>query len=787
MGDGALARDKTKDIMEQINNTFGANGHGLNGLNNKEASLKDYLAILYRGRWIILIAFLVTLAAVTYYTFTTPPVYEASTIIMIDEKQGMGESLFDVAGFSQQRTLINNQVEILKSRSLNQSVLQRLLSSPERDSLALLEGLGEEVTLIDILENLRESITVQPVRDTDLIAIKVRAASPFEAAYLAELIVTVYQEKDRDLTQGEIFQVVRFIEEQLSRKEQDLKSSEETLKDFMENEKIASLGDEASQIVEQGAQFESLYKEALINFEVTNKRLEFLKNQLGRSKETLEAEIAQVSSPLVLQLRIELAEIERNVAVFLSQGVGKRDPQVRFEQQKLDAIKRRLTEEIRILIIGGLPADDPLAQAQELVVQILEAETELIAIEARADGLKRVVDSYNVKLESLPEKNVQLARLERNRKVDESLYMMMREKYEESRIKQAGQIGKVRMLDKAVPPIDPISPKKKLNLIIGVMLGLAFGMGISFLREMLDTSVRRFEEIEHLGLSLLATIPQIDSEMLISTVDRITGRKNNHASANDAASMRLVTHFRPKSPVSEAYRTLRTNLHFSHTQNKLTNFLVTSAGPGEGKSTTVANLAIAMSLQGTRTLLIDADLRRPVLHRTFALEKNRGLTNVLIGDMSLDDAVQKSSVKNLDILTSGLLPPNPAELLGSAKMRELILEVGERYDLCLFDTPPLVAVTDAAVLAKELGGVLLVIRSGVTQRDALVRGVELLHNVKARILGAVLNGVNRENSYGSYYYYQQYYYDNDQAEKKRKKKSSKKSFRSKVAERVNVV
>lgn len=773
--------------MEQINNTFGANGHGLNGLNNKEVSLKDYLAILYRGRWIILTAFLVTLTAVTYYTFTTPPVYEASTIIMIDGKQGMGESLFDVAGFSQQRTLINNQVEILKSRSLNQSVLQRLLSSPERDSLALLEGLGEEVTLIDILENLRESITVQPVRDTDLIAIKVRAASPFEAAYLAELIVTVYQEKDRDLTQGEIFQVVRFIEEQLSRKEQDLKSSEETLKDFMENEKIASLGDEASQIVEQGAQFESLYKEALINFEVTNKRLEFLKNQLGRSKETLEAEIAQVSSPLVLQLRIELAEIERNIAVFLSQGVGKRDPQVRFEQQKLDAIKRRLTEEIRILIIGGLPADDPLAQAQELVVQILEAETELIAIEARADGLKRVVDSYNVKLESLPEKNVQLARLERNRKVDESLYMMMREKYEESRIKQAGQIGKVRILDKAVPPIDPISPKKKLNLIIGVMLGLAFGIGISFLREMLDTSVRRFEEIEHLGLSLLATIPQIDSGMLISTDDRTTARKNNHAFADDAASMRLVTHFRPKSPVSEAYRTLRTNLHFSHTQNEVKSFLVTSAGPGEGKSTTIANLAIAMSLQGTRTLLIDADLRRPVLHKTFALEKNKGLTNVLVGDMSLDDAVQKCSVQNLDLLTSGILPPNPAELLGSAKMREFILEVGERYDLCLFDTPPLVAVTDAAVLAKELGGVLLVIRSGVTQRDALARGMELLQNVKARVLGAVLNGVNRENSYGSYYYYQQYYYDNDQAEKKRKKKSSKKSLRSKVAERVNVV
>lgn len=428
-----------------------------------------------------------------------------------------------------------------------------------------------------------------------------------------------------------------------------------------------------------------------------------------------------------------------------------------------------MIEETRALIVEGLPPGDPLAQAQDLVVQILEVETELTAIEARAEGLKRVVNSYTNKLEALPDKNVQLARLERNRKVDENLYMMMREKYEESRITQAGQIGKVRILDEAVPPIEPISPNKKLNLLIGMILGLALGICLTFLREYLDRTVRSVEDIEVFGLPLLATIPRIDSEMLNDGFESKNGNSNSTKKGEE--QMRLVTHFRPKSPVSEAYRTLRTNIQFSNSEQKLRNLLVTSAGPGEGKSTTIANLAIAMSLQGTRTILIDADLRRPVVHKTFGLEKNKGLTNVLVGQMAIDDAIQKSSVKNLDILTSGILPPNPAELLGSNRMQDVISELKDCYELCVFDTPPLVAVTDAAVLSKELGGVLLVVKAGVTQRDALTRGLELLRNVDARILGVLLNGVSRENSYGSYYYYQQYYYYGENGSKKRKRRT----------------
>lgn len=738
---------------------------------NRQATLHDYLAIIYRGRWLIIATFVLTMAIVSAITFTTPPVYEASTTIMIDEKQGMGESIFDVTGFSQRRTLINNQVEILKSRALAHMVIENLLNMPGHEALQLLKTAEGVRSMASAVDALRQSIFVSPIRDTDLIKVDVKAPSPFEAALLANSIAKAFQDLDRDLSRGEISQVVDFLEDQLRRKELDLKGSEGSLRNFLQQAKIASLSDEATQVVEQGAKFESLYKGALIELEGTQKRLDYLKSQLGRSKENLESEIARVSSPLVLQLRKEMADIERNIAIYFSQGVNEDDPQVRFERNKLKAIKERLTEEIRKLVVQGLPADDPLTQAQELVVKILEGEIDLSSLTARAQALEKVVEEYRAKLESLPEKNVQLARLERNRKVDENLYMMMREKYEESRISQAGQIGKVRIIDTATPPAAPISPKKRLNLLFGIIVGLGLGVGLSYLRAYLDRSVRSVEELETMGLTVFGAIPTMDAA---SKKNLIPGRNGREGFNHEAG--RLVTHYKPKSPISEAYRTVRTNLQFADPDKSLRTFLVTSSGPGEGKSTTAANLAIALSQQGSRTILIDGDLRRPMVHKIFNLDKNRGLTNLLVGKLKLEEVIQTSSITNLDVITAGVLPPNPAELLSSKRMKELNIALKSRYDVCVYDSPPLIAVTDAAIISKELDGVLLVIKAGQTHKEALGRTLDLLENVRARILGVVLNGVSKDTSYGSHYYYNDYYnYYGDNGEKKRKKTKSPKA------------
>ncbi|WP_146817677.1 CpsD/CapB family tyrosine-protein kinase [Alkalibacillus haloalkaliphilus] len=214
----------------------------------------------------------------------------------------------------------------------------------------------------------------------------------------------------------------------------------------------------------------------------------------------------------------------------------------------------------------------------------------------------------------------------------------------------------------------------------------------------------------------------------------------------------LVTHEQPKSPVSEQYRTLRTNLQFSSVDNELSTMIVTSTTQSEGKSLTAANLAIAFAQQGKKVLLVDADLRRPTVHYTFRISNTFGLSNLLVGDHTLEQLVHESKVDNLDLLTCGPIPPNPSELLASNRMRELIGIAKQSYDLVIFDTPPVLAVTDPQILANETDGALLVVRSKKTEKDAAKRAKELLEQANANLLGAVLNDKDIKDSNYLYYY-----------------------------------
>lgn len=213
----------------------------------------------------------------------------------------------------------------------------------------------------------------------------------------------------------------------------------------------------------------------------------------------------------------------------------------------------------------------------------------------------------------------------------------------------------------------------------------------------------------------------------------------------------LITKINPKSPISEQFRTVRTNMQFSSVDNDLKSFLVTSSGPAEGKSSTTANLAIVYAQQGKRVLLIDADLRKPTMHYTFRLDNLRGLSNVLVGEVTLEEAVNSTDIDTLDVMTCGPIPPNPSELLGSRKMETLLREAKLSYDLVVFDTPPVLAVTDAQILANLVDGSVLVVRSGKTEIEPAQKAKEALAPAKAKLLGVVLN--DREKKASNYYYY----------------------------------
>ncbi len=774
-------------------------------LHERQASFNDYLRIFYRGRWIILTTFTLVMAITAYVTFTATPEYEAAAKIMIEEEGGMEDSIFDIGGFIKKETMVNNQVEILKSQTLAETVVKRLQASEWAGKLALLNppengktglfadagrwlrdlvGFGadtaEQRTLDDVIEDLQTRLTITPIRDTDMIEIKVTGDTPEEAAFVTNTLATAYSEKNRLESQEEVRQVKNFLDEQLKLVQQQLTGSEEALKNFKEGEKVAALPDETKELIQKMAEFEGLYNEALTEYNSNRERLKYVNEQLDRSKRNFDLSNISVT-PYFDGLKRQIGELEGKrtsyIANLINGGVYRDDdPQARRYEEQINMLKKQMQEEITKL--ATVEILDPVALSGNLVARKIEIEANLQALQPKVEALKKIIDTYDKQFESLPEKSLRLARLERTAQADEKIYLMMQEKYQESRITEVGQLGQVRIIDPARPPKEPVRPRIKLNLLLGFILGLGLGIGVTFLFDYIDNSVRTIEDVEKMGVTVLGSIPMIKEEEAVKRLKFLPTSMNGKSGSLDSQEAkrlvsRLITHFAPKSPISEAYRTFRTNIQYTKLDHELKALLVTSPGPGEGKSTSVANLAITMAQMGSKVLLIDSDLRRPVLHSIFSIDRRVGLSNVLVGRATIEEAAQTTEIENLFVMPCGTLPPNPSELLGSSAMRATLDELKKKFDIVLFDSPPIIAVTDAAVLSSQLDGVILVIKSGQTDREAAFRAYTLLKNVKTRILGALLNGVHVESMYGSYYYYYHYYYYGKDGEKRKKSRKSK--------------
>jgi non-specific protein-tyrosine kinase len=305
------------------------------------------------------------------------------------------------------------------------------------------------------------------------------------------------------------------------------------------------------------------------------------------------------------------------------------------------------------------------------------------------------------------------------------------------------------VIEEAPVPSAPIGSNWMMQVALAAAVGAMLATGAAFLIEYLDDTLRTADDAEKaMGLATLGTITRIPGSDV---------------------SDRLITARHPKSPVSEAYRSLRTSLQFSSPDHPLKTVMVTSAHALEGKSTMAANLGVVMAQMGKSVVLVDADLRRPMVHKIFQLANKEGLTNILFeSHPNLDGHLQQSGIRNLRVLTSGPLPPNPSELLGSQKMRWLLEEMEQDADLIIFDTPPILPVTDAAVLAPQTDGVLVVTQAGRTRQGAARQAVENLRQVGANLLGVALNQVSRGRGGGNYNYY--YYYAQDTKGRRRKRR-----------------
>jgi tyrosine-protein kinase Etk/Wzc len=404
--------------------------------------------------------------------------------------------------------------------------------------------------------------------------------------------------------------------------------------------------------------------------------------------------------------------------------------------------------------------EDPDVRVLTTRIHELEAQLRNIAV-TYLEGLTQQVSSidetlvaFRRELGEVPAREVQHARLFRQAEVLDEIYVLLQTRLQEAQIAAAVEDPTVRVVEFAVVPVDPIRPNKPLSLVLALLLGLGLGAGVAFLRENMDTTVHTREDLQAVapGVPVLGLIPRIQEASTNGGLAVVPARaaKNVHDLAH-----RLIAGRDPRSPVSEAYRSMRTNIAFSTLDRPGRTLVFTSALPGDGKSTSAANLAITLVQQGQRCLLVDADMRRGVLHEIFAELRAPGLSDVIAGEVDLTEAIRQIDLAEsgtLDFLASGTLPPNPAELIGSERGRRVMGQLEGMYDVVILDGPPLNLVTDAALLGSYADGVVVVARSGVTDRGAVSYAFEQLAAVRAPVLGAVLNDIDvrKDRFYGSY-------------------------------------
>ena len=766
--------------------------------NNTELSVKEILYLLRRHLPLIAIITSAIFIISILYTLILIPTYTSTTMAVVDNKSQTG-SMFDL-GMETNISLINtmnNEIELLKSRTLSEEVVRDLWSSPHRNNLFLFgsnvykpEGIYKSVRSIwDSIMNrgkktqsydqnieisdslltkaskkIRDNLSVVNERNTNVLNISMTSNDPDEASLLANTVARLYQQRDLEWSAGEAINLRSFLQDQSQQIESDLHVVEDSLRQFQEKEQIFELEGNAQQLLSQLGAVETRYKTILAEINIIKERRRFIDSKFSQEEKTLKSQLLNSIDNRLTALRTEIAQTEANL-VRNASTYGDDHEAVLSLRRKLTRLRSDLEIQTNQLIASGTSVADPLKYRQALIDTSLFLESRLANFQSQAEEYRKIVNQYNRELNTLPAKSVQFAQLERNRSVLAETYRLMRQKFEEARITEASQLGKIRVIDPAVSPINRTSPNVKINLAIGLILGLGLGSLAAFLIEKTDNSIKGVSEIERKGITVLGIIPDLSKTAAKRSINSKEKTKKTPAGQKGTITVsgdikrRIITKEDPRSPIAEAYRSLRTSITYASVDKPIKTIIITSPGPGEGKTTTITNLAITFANIGKRTLLVDADLRRPVIHKIFNLNNEPGVTHYLTGfPRDIRPLIKQTEIKNLQVITAGAAPPDPSVLLSSKRMSEFIksLEIG--WDIILFDAPPAVAVTDASLFAKDIDQFIIVVKSGQTDKLAFDRTIQMLESVNAPIAGAIMNAVSPKTSYESYHYYNEYYH-----------------------------
>ncbi|HSA23355.1 MAG TPA: polysaccharide biosynthesis tyrosine autokinase, partial [Myxococcota bacterium] len=621
------------------------------------------------------------------------------------------------------------QYKVITSRAVALRVVQLLKLEGNKSFLGIDKLPPEEQKRAlevapDYVELVRAAISVEPVKDSRMAYVKARHEDPKWSKRLADATVNAYRDYNLQTRREITLEAAGWLADQAKELKVRMEESENALQQFKEDLKVLSVSMEDRQNITSQRLVD--LNQTLNQTQAQRIALEARRKlvlDIRENKQPLEA-IEKISeNQLIRQLKESYFRLKEQQAELGSKYLPDH-PKYKAVEEKVLEVKRNIDREM----------GNALAAIEGEYQTKLEAER----------GLQRELTKIKAEALEINKHALDYSRLKRVSDNNEALYKLVLSRQKEATLAAHQETNNVYKLDAAVEPTVPVYPRVNLNLLLAAVVGLLLGVGLAFFLEYLDNTVKSQEDLERqLQVAFLGIVPSIKLESPPEGAEVV--RLRDHY---------LISH--PKSNVAEACRTVRTNILFLAPENPPRKLLVTSPSPQEGKSTVCINLGITMAQSGSRVVLVDTDMRRPRLHKTFGLKTGAGVTTAILGEAELEQVVHHTDVPGLDVIPCGPVPPNPTELIHTERFRRFLEALAARYDRVIFDSPPVLAVADPLILASLMDGVVLVIKSAQTSREMARRAVRQLRDIKAKVLGAVINDIDLSHRDYGYYYYHQY-------------------------------
>ena len=682
----------------------------------EEVSLRDYLDLLRRRIAIIVQTCIAALVIGCAVAIMQTPVYKSTGRLLVTppvQQAVVRDSSDPISAIAVQGSShnIDTQLEVLMNGTLRAKAYQAANVSPSDSSVNVNVGRANE--MIDIID------------------LSVEAGKPTIAADVANNMMRLYIAEERTGRIGDISNAITFATKSLREAQSDWEKSS---KDLQKYNILRNNPDYANSVTLGGAQLGNLtskQNEMQATMVGNQAFIDETRAYLAKLPKTIDKSI-RTENPLIKTIDGELVSARTEYKAIL-QKLSAENPTAKTAQARIENLERE-RKQAPVFVTTTEKATNPEITTTEMELRKMEAQMALLKASVKKNEAQKAVIIASQM--ALSKDTFRVSQLGQKIKSAQFNVDKLTTQLADMRLRETAQPSPIRVLSEATVNPSYIRPKRPLIIFMSGLAGLFLGVCFALLAEFMDDRVNAPEDARRLlGVPALGYIPRIEKE-----------------------EQRLLSADRGGS-LLESYRVLRSNVRFAAVGEPLNSMMVTSTTPGEGKSLTAANLAIAMALDGRKVILVDADLRRPTIHEKFGVRNTPGLTNVLVGSMSIDKALQDTEIENLQLMTSGPIPPNPAELLNSRAFEQVHEMLKERADLVIFDSPPCLSVADAQVLAANVDGLVYVVQLGSTKKSALKHGHELLKQARAKVLGIVYNKVQVDGRRNDYYYgYYSYYH-----------------------------